>query len=687
MRSQPSNRLSATAFDVVTAALSPALIIGMIASLIFFLVIAFYEGQYDVRLIVLLGLFTVAIVLIARIAIESGRMHANAFAVPLAIAAALAMMRFVTVSGPLAPIGWLINIGLLALAWYLADRITFDCTLLEEDREGVQGGLLQTLGAAQRVAQEARESGKGATEALKRAKHNPGVWVLYFALLAFPLFGLGQLAISDPAQRSVAFWLLASYLGCALALLMTTSLLAMRRYLRQRKVWMSSDITARWLASGTGLILAVLLLCMLLPLPGRSLGLIGWPVEIGSPEGLATSRFGMGNDGQVRPNGVPKANAPGEPGDAVAKGGQPRAARGPAQKKEGGKKPDQGDNQADSAPAQDGKTSANDSSSADSKSGRSQSSDGKSSDAPSNNSQSNKTKSSDGDSSDGKSNPSRDDAAGQDERRADSSKSEDQPRADRQPSEASDAGEKTGEKTGDNAGDNAGADDNAAANAQEARGAGEKSAEPKAASDPPASTPPGSSIASTLEQFLAAIGPWFKWLTIAVLAVIVLVYVVTHLGELGRMWRDFLNFFALLFGRKRLAVPSEAVAKSKVEDRTVSRPRFSSFENPFARNLQGWRGEHVVEHTFAALEAWASEYGRVRRVDQTAEEFAKSLTAELPQLLKLPVVAATMLDRVMFASWRPVRDDLGPLSELWHILQSTSPLERVEKASDRPRVS
>ncbi len=135
-----------TTFDGIAAALSPALIIGMIGSLVFFLVIAFYRGQYDARLMYILGLYTAATVLVARIAIESDRARAAAFAVPLAIAAMLGMMRFVTISGDLAAFSWIVNIGLLALVWYLADRITFDCTLLEEDRESLQGGLLQTIG-------------------------------------------------------------------------------------------------------------------------------------------------------------------------------------------------------------------------------------------------------------------------------------------------------------------------------------------------------------------------------------------------------------------------------------------------------------------------------------------------------------------------------------------------------------
>ncbi len=150
MRPPKTEKLTSTAFDAIAIALSPALIIGMVGSLVSFLVVAFYQGNYDTRLMVILGLFTMGTVLIARISIEQGRTYANGFALPLAIVAVIAMMRFVTVSGVLAPIGWIINVGLLALTWFLADRITHDCTLIEEDRESLQSGLLQTLNLGER---------------------------------------------------------------------------------------------------------------------------------------------------------------------------------------------------------------------------------------------------------------------------------------------------------------------------------------------------------------------------------------------------------------------------------------------------------------------------------------------------------------------------------------------------------
>ncbi len=53
----------------------------------------------------------------------------------------------------------------------------------------------------------------------------------------------------------------------ALGLLLTTSFLGLRRYLRQRKLQMPAAMTRMWLAMGTGLALALLCLALLLPQP------------------------------------------------------------------------------------------------------------------------------------------------------------------------------------------------------------------------------------------------------------------------------------------------------------------------------------------------------------------------------------------------------------------------------------
>ena len=91
----PMNRekLRPTSLDTTLAALAPVLIISMIGSLVFFLVVALYQGDYPARLMWVLGLFTLASVLITRIAIEQSRAQSLVYLGLLAGATLLVRMQ------------------------------------------------------------------------------------------------------------------------------------------------------------------------------------------------------------------------------------------------------------------------------------------------------------------------------------------------------------------------------------------------------------------------------------------------------------------------------------------------------------------------------------------------------------------------------------------------------------------
>jgi len=95
-------------------------------------------------------------------------------------------------------------------------------------------------------------------EEQRKRPHNPGVWIVYFSLAALPLYGLGQSLIpaADEGRRRYVFWLMIVYLGSGLGLLLTTSFLGLRRYLRQRKLPMPTSIAGVWLTTGGLLIVA-----------------------------------------------------------------------------------------------------------------------------------------------------------------------------------------------------------------------------------------------------------------------------------------------------------------------------------------------------------------------------------------------------------------------------------------------
>ena len=311
-------RLKKTLLDYLVIAISPALIMLMVGSLVFFLIQVFYQGNYRGRLLYIFALFVMAAVLVARIAIEDGRERAVLFAVPLGIAILLAINRFVQFQGGrLESLSFFINLGLIAVVWWSADKLTWDCTLIDEDEEDSGEGLLEAVGLDRSQKADIEKETAPLPEApeattsrnappswwrrfveRRRRPHAPGVWVIYFSLAALPLFGVGQLFIAadNLSGRQNAFDLLCIYTASGLGLLLATSFLGLRRYLRQRREEMPLKIVNLWLIVGGVMIAGVMFAAMLLPRPNAEYAVSEPPFRIGSPDQHA-SQYGAGSDG------------------------------------------------------------------------------------------------------------------------------------------------------------------------------------------------------------------------------------------------------------------------------------------------------------------------------------------------------------------------------------------------------
>src|SRR5437764_2411910 len=118
-----------TLADYVTIAGSPVLIMALVGSLIFFLLEVLYVGQYSGRMQWTLFFFVFGIVLIARISIEQGGGRALLYGVGMAFVVWLALQTFVEypAGSPMKALSWAINLGLIAVAWWCAHRLTWDC--------------------------------------------------------------------------------------------------------------------------------------------------------------------------------------------------------------------------------------------------------------------------------------------------------------------------------------------------------------------------------------------------------------------------------------------------------------------------------------------------------------------------------------------------------------------------------
>ena len=314
-----SRRLKPTLADYVVIAINPVLIMGLVGSLVYFLLEMLYGGAYPDRLQFCLTMFVFAIVLISRIAMEDGFEHAAPFGIAIAVLVGIAMNRFVVYqSTAAASFGWIINWGLMALTWWCAHKLTWDCTTIDESEDASGRGLLETAGIEKTTDEPAQDPPAPVAPAnlppatelsqkrwqqfldRKHRPHTPGVWIVYFSLASLPIFGLGQLFIPAErvASRRYVFLLLCVYVGCGLSLLLTTSFLSLRRYLRQRRLEMPAAMAGNWLAIGAVMVVGLLLFSALLPRPSPEYAISALPSITGSAEHGA-SPVSAGSEGRT----------------------------------------------------------------------------------------------------------------------------------------------------------------------------------------------------------------------------------------------------------------------------------------------------------------------------------------------------------------------------------------------------
>lgn len=350
--------------EYVVTALSPVLVMLMVGSLAFFLVEVLYAGKYSDRLLYTLFFFVTAAVLVARISIQYDRTRAAVYGLALAVVTYLALLSYVEYpKGWLDSWGWLVNLGLMGVIWSSAHKLTWDCTHIDEKRQSSGRGLLNAAGLdaddkqredreqktesrpdkAERKKKKGNKAKKGQhdshlwnwierykahREAKRKAGHTPGVWVLYFALAALPLFALGQSLVDadDDKRRRATFLQVAVYVASALGLIVTTSLLGVRRYLRQRKAKVSAAMTFGWLSLGAVLIAGFVVLAAFLPRPHSEVPWFG--IERAGKSDRDASRYAQRGGSSGKGDGAAGSESKAGDGTASGKGGQSGGTKG-----------------------------------------------------------------------------------------------------------------------------------------------------------------------------------------------------------------------------------------------------------------------------------------------------------------------------------------------------------------------
>ena len=708
--------------DWMLVALTPALVIGMIASFTVFVFLLGYDGPYVTRSAVIMFLFVTASVLIARISMEQGKEYAALFAAPLAL------VMFIATGFSI----W----GLLCCAgiWWIAHQVTWNCTYMDKADEDRGTGLLQEVGIDRErlVDDEEEDSPSDQEESPADAggwiawwrrqidkshrQRTPGITVIYFALLALPGFGVGHWFLPRRLEPT-AMSLVLIYAASTLGLLMTTSFLGLRRYLARRRIDMPNEVAWAWLVGGMVLIGLLLFLCSFLPRPATR-GTRNPPFSFGSFHFRRWNDLALGNDGkqddEARRTGTPEPNdstsqSSSQPqrsthaGQSQSRGSQ---AKSDASASHSGRTGSQGNGQNRSQGKGPSKSARNGS-------GGQESSQGSSKRSPSQD-QTGKSGASSKSSSKGGSGSSRKGTGG--DRQADARPSGSQ-RKESQQGKSGQGGSQQGERTFRPGAENR----NLQGEQQKSepqRGAGKSGqrqpwegeqqpgsqrAAPKAArrtpgpqdkassapqqSDSPSRRQPASSPRTTSEPnratrptpAISTIGSWFTGL------VRLLFYLALAIGAayliwrfrdellkgLRQLWADWLAFWDRLWRRSPKEESSSSDEPRPVEPAVVRQP-FAAYANPFRSDrARQWDSEELVRYTFEAVEAWSAERGRERSPDTTPLEHVRELGEAYPALRRELRRLGKLYGQVAYAPGTITRQEALALDHLWQRLEST----------------
>ena len=649
-----ARRTPETLADYIVVGIAPALIIALIASLVFFLIGVFYQGEFPYRLTWVMGLFVLATVCVARISMEEGAGYAALFGLPLGVVVGIAVVYFVQIEGPLAPFSPLINWGLLALIWWCAHQLTWDCTLIDNRRDTTGQGLLQSMGwddplatdnGAADAASAPAASAVDASAVEKPARpawwrrlfqHEDqpaahGRWVVYFSVAALPLFGLGQffIPVADTAGRRFAFWMLVIYVGSALGLLLTTSFLGLRRYIRQRQLEMPVEMAAAWLGVGVAMILGLLAAAALLPRPAPEYSVADAVQQrIGrftSPDRSA-SRMGFGSEGTESENieGSAAGKTSGE--DSSENGSAERSGENQGQSGSGGEPNASGKSERQGGDSSNGATGESDKSGGGGN-GKTGSASGKQESGSSGSESGEKQESS----------------------RADADN--------RQPTSQTDDGQPM--QRSDSAGSER------AATSQGSRPT-QSAAQSQASEPSPARSPP------ILQQAMSNLGNLLRYAFYAALAIVAAILAWKYRRELQAAWQQLLKELSELWARW---FGGEKKDVSSPQDVSVAAPQktFRDFPNPFVSG-QATRmtPPQLVQYSFEALQAWGREFAIAREEGQTPHEFSESLAAYQPTIDVPARQLSEIYSRLAYARQAPPPQTAAILQTLWRAMSEVA---------------
>lgn len=668
-----ARRPPATLADYVLVGINPALIMVLIDSLVFYLLAIFYGGGYDARVMFIFAMFIMGAVAVCRISMEEGAGYAANFGFPLGLVALFAINRFGQFTGALAPFSALINAGIIGLIWFLAHKLTWDCTLFDERADTSDQGLLQAAGleGEQPVSDEnaaedpidpllvvREEEPKEELPAwLKwfepsKRPHAHGVWVIYFSLLALPAFGLGQWFL-PLNYKTFGFQMLVIYVASALALLLSTSFLGLRRYLRKRRLEMPAEMTANWLGIGGIVIVVVLAICVLIPRPGAELAVSQLPFPKLGNDKLKPSWWSVGNDGQKK-----DANArAGSTEQTKQPGGQSGQTSGAGHQQSQNVQSSSAGNQQ----SQNGQSSnaSNQQNNAGSSQQNNQSpSNQQSSNSQNNNSQQGKPQ------NNGTGQNNQQNTAGNPPSNGEQKSSDPMQQSPGQPMPGSPPSGNPVQPANMPPGMS-----NPNSSPPPSYAAQQQSPPPT-----PSSAPQPNQSSSLASNLLSGAGNLIKLLIYAAVAAVLAFLAWKYRRELVAAWQQLLKelreLWARLFGGRNTADAGETA----VADVPPPPRPFAAYADPFLTGRAGQISRlELLRYTFEALQAWGREHGCPREASETPHEYAQRLAATAPSLAREAAALSDFYGQAAYAGAQVPATIADPLRSLWHKM-GTSPV-------------
>ncbi|TVP95339.1 MAG: DUF4129 domain-containing protein [Planctomycetaceae bacterium] len=674
-----SQRHRLTISDYAVMAICPSLIVLLLSSLVYFLILCVYQGGYPGRLGYIWFMFILGAVNIARLSIEQSRKYAFGYAAVLGLATFFVLGRLGVVSGPAAAFAPFVTAALIAIVWFLADRVTYDCTLIDDDEDpgdqGLLDGLTRPPGEAfepQVVAADTADTAatadrkpvdpassdavkKIARRSRRRRTRQPGRTVLWLTAAALPMFGLGQATLhGQPDAVAASVRALAVYLFAALSLLVATSFLGVRSYLRRRGVAMPRDVSVAWLGGGIALVALLLSVSFLLPQPGRILADLQVPKWLESPEGLGPSRFGWGSetaesDGQSDSTKRPATTANQESADArdgdsgTSPEGQPSQNRSSSDQPNGQPGGQQDDPQGNQTGDQQGGRSNDQAGDRQGErpgdeQGAQQGGDRRDRQAPQ----------PEGQESDQQ-------QTAQPEGQQDRPPGEPQGTSDRpadQPANRTEEGSDRPERPQPSA------EADTPKQSPETQEPSSDRSDSSAESPPDAATPPPDASSPRSPSFDPSSVLWLlKALIYLVLLLVLAAFVWVNRATIVELWQ---RLQAWLAGKPASSQSAEPIA-AILEPSRPAKP-FSAFTNPLATGVDPRRA--VIE-TFQATEAWYREQGQPRGRDETPQEYVRRLQTATAADRQLMEQLTAAYNRIVYGGQSASRRDLHQVRLVW----------------------